>query len=264
MCCRLPDLPIRLGTTACAYPSVMATAQDGTDSVPLRIATWNCGSALRRGLSVLDELAADVVVLQSVSAGDLDAIDGSLFVGPAGKGLAAVPFNGWSFTPSPEDPELPGLLYCRVMSPVGTHVVDLAAIWALTGRDVPTYTEQFAAVLSFAATRESTMPLIIAGDLNASAQGPEIALHAANLETARQLGLVSSYHHVNAIAHGAEPTMTLRWWGRGGEECGYHCDFIFCSEELADSASAADVGEWATWVDSERSDHAPVVATFTI
>ena len=74
-----------------------------------------------------------------------------------------MPFNGWSFTPSPEDPELPGLLYCRVMSPVGTHVVDLAAIWALTGRDVPTYTEQFAAVLGFAATRESTMPLIIAG-----------------------------------------------------------------------------------------------------
>ena len=65
----------------------MATAQDGTDSVPLRIATWNCGSALRRGPSVLDELAADVVVLQSVSAGDLDAIDGSLFVGPAGKDL---------------------------------------------------------------------------------------------------------------------------------------------------------------------------------
>ena len=87
-CCVVasPDLPIRLGTTACAYPSVMATAQTAPTG-PIADRYLNCGSALRRGPSVLDELAADVVVLQSVSAGDLDAIDGSLFVGPAGKGL---------------------------------------------------------------------------------------------------------------------------------------------------------------------------------
>lgn len=235
-----------------------------SDASPMRIVTWHCGNALARQPSALDALAADVVVLQDVPADDIDHFDGHLFVGPARGGLAAIGFNGWSFTPSGEDPQLPGLLYCRLANRAGEHVADLAAIWALTGRDVASYTEQFAAILSFIATRESTAPLIAAGDLNASSQGPDVSAHTVNLETAEQLGLVSAYHHVNSVAHGAEPVMTLQWWDRSGQERGYHCDFIFCSEDAAETATAATVGDWSVWVESELSDHAPVSADFVL
>lgn len=236
----------------------------GPDTRMLRVATWNCGTALKREAQVLAELAADVVVLQGVAAADLDALDEHLFAGPPSSGLAVVPFNGWSFTPSVEDPQLAGLLYCQVIDPAGKYVADLAGVWALTGRDVASYTEQFAAILSFVATRQSAQPLIVAGDFNASAQGPNVTAHAANVGTAQQLGLVSAYHQANGIAHGQEPTMTLRWWGKGGEERGYHCDFIFCSQQLAGPDTSASVGDWATWVESERSDHAPLIATLAI
>lgn len=257
------------GGWAWAYASVMALSggeliSGGSDTQSLRVATWNSGMALKREPQVLAELAADAVVLQGVAAAELDGLEGHLFAGPPSSGLAVVPFNGWSFTPSVEDPQLPGLLYCQVLDPAGKHVADLAGVWALTGRDVASYTEQFAAILSFVATRQSTQPLIIAGDFNASAQGPNMTAHAANVETARQLGLVSAYHQANGIPHGQEPTMTLRWWGKGGEECGYHCDFIFCGQQLAGPNTSASVGDWATWVESERSDHAPVIATLAI
>lgn len=235
----------------------------------LRVATWNCGAALRDGPDALSELEADVVSLQNVAAADLDGpdghlFDGHLFVGPARGGLAAVPFNGWSFAPSPEDPELPGLLYCRVLDPARIHVADLAAVWALTGRDVASYTEQFAAILSFVATRESTSPLVVAGDLNSSTQGADVVAHATNLDTASRLGLTSAYHSINAIEHGAEPEMTLRWWGRDGEELSHHCDFIFCSGSMLQSPASAAVGDWNVWVESGRSDHAPVIAAITL
>ena len=115
---------------------------------------WN---ALARQPSALDALAADVVVLQDVPADDIDHFDGHLFVGPA---RADLPQSASTAGPSHHlgRSAIAGTSLLPTGEPAGEHVADLAAIWALTGRDVASYTEQFAAILSFIATRESTAP----------------------------------------------------------------------------------------------------------
>ena len=108
------------------------------------------------------------------------------------------------------------------------------------------------------------MPLVIAGDLNASAQGPSVVPHAVNVRSAAALGLVSVFHHVDRVEHGSESAMTLRWMGPGGIERRYHCDFVFASELLCNETTRVEVGDWGEWIGSGRSDHVPVVAEFDV
>lgn len=217
--------------------------------------------ALRHKREAINELCCSVLVIQECAEVDLEPYGDYRFKGPARKGFAVVAFDGWTIAASPDDPGLPGLIFVRVLSPTGQHVADFGGVWALTGTELK-YAQQFAQILGFLRSRESAVPLIVAGDLNASAQGPSVVPHAVNVGTARELGLVSVYHYVNGIDHGAEGAMTLRWMGPGGTERRYHCDFVFASEELCGAGARVEVGDWSTWIESGRSDHVPVVAEF--
>ncbi len=229
--------------------------------VPLgaRIATWNCRMGLHAKQAAIDELACDLLVLQECAESDLAKFAQFRFKGPSKKGLAVVAFNGWQLHESPDDPDFSNMVFVKVLDSLGRHVLDLAGVWALTGAPLK-YHEQFTKILEFLGGRDTNVPVVLAGDLNASAQGPRIPEHAENVRLAERIGLVSLYHEVNGIDHGSEPEMTLRWIGRGGEEFGYHCDFIFASVDLAEAVGAVQVGEWERWVESGRSDHAPVLA----
>lgn len=57
---------------------------------------------------------------------------------------------------------------------------------------------------------------VLAGDFNASLQGPSRKRHAVNLARLEQAGMLSAYHHHFDVAHGDEEAMTLRWIGPGG------------------------------------------------
>jgi len=238
------------------------TPDDSEAPATFWIATWNCRMGLGSKQDALAELDCDIVILQECAESDLDPFSEARFKGPSLKGLAAVALNGWLFVDAPDDPDYSNMILVQVMDPAGRHVFDLAAVWALTGAPLK-YHEQFTKIIEFCANRDARVPVVIAGDLNASAQGPKIEEHAANVALARSAALVSLYHEVNGVEHGSEADMTLRWIGRGGEEFGYHCDFIFASQGLADATTSAKVGDWAEWVESGRSDHAPVVAAIS-
>ena len=219
--------------------------------------------ALRRKRDAIEELQCSVLVIQECAEADLAPYGEYRFKGPARKGLAVITFDGWSIADSPDDPRLPGMIFVRILNPSGEHVADFGGVWALTGTERK-YHEQFAQVLDFVRARTSPLPLVIAGDLNASAQGPSVVPHAVNVRSAAALGLVSVFHHVDRVAHGSESAMTLRWMGPGGIERRYHCDFVFASEELCGESTSVEVGDWGVWIESGRSDHVPVVAEFDV
>lgn len=219
--------------------------------------------ALRRKRDAIEELQCSVLVIQECAEADLAPYGEYRFKGPAQKGLAVITFDGWSIADSPDDPRLPGMIFVRILNPSGEHVADFGGVWALTGTERK-YHEQFAQVLDFVRARTSPLPLVIAGDLNASAQGPSVVPHAVNVRSAAALGLVSVFHHVDRVEHGSESAMTLRWMGPGGIERRYHCDFVFASEQLCNEATRVEVGDWGEWIESGRSDYVPVVAEFEV
>jgi endonuclease/exonuclease/phosphatase family metal-dependent hydrolase len=100
---------------------------------------------------------------------------------------------------------------------------------------------------------------IVAGDLNASYQGPSSRQNRINIDKVHELGAVSAVHAHQGIEHGAdnEPP-TLRWIGRGGTPSFFHCDYIFVSQRLASRVVDVSVGAPAVWIESGRSDHCPL------
>lgn len=136
-------------------------------------------------------------------------------------------------------------------------------MWTNVQKDIdrPTYAGQFAATLQSWQSEISLYPTVIAGDLNASMQGPSKQPHAQNIETARSLGLQSAYHIFNNVEHGTEPDMTLKWVGRGKITYYYHCDFIFIPPRFQKNGSC-HVDQLFSTSEKHVSDHQAVVADF--
>ena len=154
----------------------------------------------------------------------------------------------------------PWCLPLDVRSPHGEIVTTLLAIWTVKkpGDGRPSYAAQFARVLDHWAPEIRSAQVVLAGDLNASLQGSSPRGHRRNLDTLHALGARSAYHHHHGVDHGVDEPATLRWIGRGGQPDGFHCDYIFVSEQLLPTVGSATVGPMSVWVDSGRSDHCPV------
>jgi exodeoxyribonuclease-3 len=149
-------------------------------------------------------------------------------------------------------------------SDLGLPSFVLLAFWALGSvhERLPSYASQFTEVLETWSDVIAKEPTVIAGDFNASAKSRSPA-HLRNVATAERLGLASAYHAFHRLEHGNERDMTLRWIGRGKVESRYHCDFVFVPAGWLDAVRGVTVGEWAEWIDSGRSDHAPVMVEFS-
>lgn len=233
----------------------------------MRISTWNCQGALHRKLDVVEAIGADVQIIQECA--EDAAIPGfqGLWYPPypgAPKGTGVFVRNGWSVEWTDDQRGLPWVRSVT-LSNTGTGVVfALLAVWTnVTKTEVrPNYAGQFAAVLDAYAEDIKRGKCIVAGDLNASRQGPSRTAHRANLETAASLGLVSAYHHANEAGDEDEADMTLKWIGPGKKEYLYHCDFIFVSSDLASGlqCSVLNTFEWPRRV----SDHQPVLADLQV
>lgn len=230
----------------------------------MRFATWNCRGAFEKKTDLAVVLRADVLLVQECAPRiAVPGFSSPLWYPPyegAKKGTGLYVSNGWTAEWLPHAEDLPWVRPARLGHPVVGKELTLLAVWTNKIRDDgrPPYAEQFARVLE--AYRDMIVGgrCIVAGDLNASVQGPSTEPHLVNLDTAKGLGLVSAYHHANGVAHGEEPDMTLRWVGPGRVEYFYHCDFVFVSHDLADGVASHVVPLF----DSDRplSDHQPVVA----
>lgn len=225
----------------------------------LRLATWNCRGALEKKTSVVEAIDADVLVVQECSEANASRTSAPWQPPYEGgsKGTAVFSRHPWKASPAPADPNLPWVLPVVLSNSQTLRRITLLAIWANKTKTSPAYAAQFALLLESYESLIRTRKCLIAGDLNASMQGPSRKPHAQNLQRARDLGLLSAYHHIKGVEHGQEPDMTLRWIGPGRREYFYHCDYIFLPKQLA-AGSRCKVLDTFVW-NPPVSDHQPVI-----
>lgn len=225
----------------------------------LRLATWNCRGALDKKSQVVNTIDADVLVVQECSEADLLDTGGPWCAPYDGgnKGTGVFFRAPWNASVLEADRNLPWVLPVELVNSSTGQRIALLAIWANKTKNSPTYAAQFALLLESYAHLIRSGGCVIAGDLNASIQGPSRKPHAQNLQRANNLNMVSAYHHTAGIQHGNEPDMTLRWIGRGRREYFYHCDYIFLPKQLA-AGSRCKVLDTFVW-NPPVSDHQPVI-----
>ena len=260
-------------TTAQQLHEFLAAGEHQLELVAMRVGTWNCRQRLDDKVGWIDELACDVIVVPECARdsglsqqlgvnalwkGDYDA-----------KGLGVFAFNGWQLSLDDSREDLPWCLPVHAQHPDLDTSFLLLAMWTVKrdGDGRPSYAGQFAKVIDEWHDPLSTGDVIIAGDLNASFQGPSVKAHEQNVARLADMGYRSAYHLATGLAHGEERDMTLRWIGEGKVPYFFHCDYIFVSGQLADQVESAQVGSMAEWVESGspgRSDHCPVTADLSI
>ena len=214
-------------------------------------------------LDALDELKCQIIVVQECAQRVALSFDGTAqWKGDfPHKGFGVFAFDGWTIEPMADPDPHPWLLPVRAISPNGEIQFTLLAVWtvkrARDGR--PSYAGQLAASIDRYQSLLRTGPVVLAGDLNASAQLPKREEHQRNIAHLEALGVRSAFHHHRRLEHGEEEAMTLRWIGPGYKQHEFHCDFVFLSADLQQRIVGVEIGDMPSWVESKRSDHCPVV-----
>lgn len=232
------------------------------------IGTWNCRMGIDRKREAIERLGCDVLVVPECKSEPALSKRSDVSFQWRGryplKGLGVFGFRGWKVEPAEEPNPLDWLLPLRVIDPAGTETALLLAIWTVANTEEkwPSYSRQVKAAITEWEGKVRTEPVVLAGDLNCSAQGPSSKPHLKNVARLEEMGARSAYHAHRGVPHGEEPDMTLRWIGRGKREFTYHCDFIFLSSAIGHRLEGVTVGSIADWVDTRLSDHVPVMATF--
>ena len=232
----------------------------------MRLVSWNCQAGFDKKTHVVDRLNPDVLVLQECN--EVNVLSQRSDVShlwrtpgnPGSKGFGIYAMNGWTVRPIASPSDDPWLIPCEIFTPKGTEWARLLGMWTNVqkGVDRPNYAGQFAQSLETWRHEIEKVPTLIAGDLNASLQGPSKAPHQQNIITAESLGLRSAYHHFNNIDHGNEQDMTLKWVGPGKVTYYYHCDFVFIPPALQ-SNGTCNIDPIFTSSEKHISDHQPVV-----
>jgi len=231
----------------------------------MRIGTWNCRLDLDGKRRAFARLELDLAVVPESSENPAMASQpgaSHLWTGRnPKKGLGVFAFAPWSIQPIVESNPLPWCLPAEARHIDGRSLI-LLAVWTVksTGDGRPSYASQLTAVIDRWRSQIEHQQVIIAGDINASFQGPSVEPHTSNFEVLASIGAHSAYQ----LVHGPlEPDLeppTLRWIGPGRKPYHYHCDYILVSAALAESVRSAEVGSLEDWVESGLSDHCPVVA----
>lgn len=232
----------------------------------MRFVTWNCQAGFDKKVRVIERLNPDVLVLQECN--EVNALSQRPDVShlwrtpghPGSKGFGIYAMNGWNVRTINAPTDDPWLIPCEIISPNGDIWARLLGMWTNVQKGVerPNYAGQFAQSLNTWRDDITKVPTLIAGDLNASLQGPSKAPHQKNITTAESLGLRSAYHHFNDINHGEENEMTLKWVGPGKVTYYYHCDFIFVPPAFQ-SNGVCSIDPIFSSSDTHISDHQPVV-----
>jgi exodeoxyribonuclease-3 len=242
----------------------------------MRLVAWNVAMKAHSKLPLLVEhFHPDVAVISECAMEDvLRAKCGLLmpecsiaWVGDRPhKGLAVVGFGDYHVALSDcFDKRLQWLAPVDVTGPVEFA---LLGVWAMNHRASEHHPEanglrQPGAALSIYHRWLSDRDVVMTGDFNDNVRwdkpGANKPTFADTLAACGRAGLISAYHEWFNEAQGHESRPTLYWMTRKEDGPKYHIDFAFIPETWRSKLTNVEVGDYARWVGSGLSDHAPVL-----
>lgn len=246
----------------------------------MKIVTWNCNGALRKKLSEVDDLDADVLVVQECEDPQLyngnyfDWAGDYLWIGTTkNKGIGVFPKKGnrvnklsWhgSFAINGLVPVHNSTAWTtsdlRLFLPFSLDErVTVLAVWT-KGSDNESfrYVGQLWKYLQIHMKDLSGPSTIIIGDLNSNAvwdRKDRWWSHSGVVAELANAGIRSLYHHAMQEEQGAESIPTFYLQRNLSKP--YHIDYVFVSSDLI-STSSLEIGKSSDWL--PLSDHVPLVA----
>lgn len=250
----------------------------------MKIVTWNCNGGFRNKLEHIDQLEADILVIQecedpSQSSKAYQDWAGNNYIWKGeskNKGIGIFSKNGYSVQPL----EWTGMFTMkglvskskalewsskelRLFLPVLINEeYTLLGVWTKGGKesDVFGYMGQFWKYLQIHRDKLSGQKTIIAGDFNSNARWDKPDRwwnHSDVVVELGELGVQSLYHHFYGEEQGGESRPTFHLHRNLIKT--YHIDYVFLSEDIL-SASSMEMpcGEWLS-----VSDHYPISVFMT-
>lgn len=243
----------------------------------MRLVSWNCNGALRKKTALLDELEADILIIQECedpaqsTAAYQDWAGQYLWTGHSrNKGLGVFakhdqplrPLN-WdrTQTPDPSDP--------TQLTPWGTkdlefflpfQVGDLTAVAVWTKRKKVGGYSYIGQAWRFIHLHKDDIPetrFMFIGDFNSNAIWDRPRRNWNFSDVMRHLkerNIKSLYHHATNEDYGNEKTPTFYFFKK--QEKPFHIDYAFCSLDILEHARIK-IEPYDRWV--EKSDHVPLV-----
>lgn len=247
----------------------------------MKIITWNCNGALRKKKGALEDLDADILVIQECEdpaqstkeylswAGDY------LWIGTSkNKGIGVFPKNGNKVRKLPWNGcfQIDGLeskstsLKCsttdlRLFLPFTINDQYTAlGVWTKgSNSEAFGYMGQFWKYLQIHRKELSSERTIIIGDFNSNKiwdMADRWWSHTDVVNELEEMGIQSLYHHQKKELQGEETKPTFYLHRK--EEKPYHIDYAFISKDLISKANI-EVGERKDWI--AVSDHMPLLIT---
>ena len=231
----------------------------------MRLVTWNCNGALRNKAYLLDELNADLVIIQECED-------------PARLNDAA---NQWfdSYLWHGDNPNKGIGVFSRANLPLRHIDLDsrntelmlpfsfgdartALAVWTKRGNGTyGSYIGQFWQYMKENSSFISNSSFIC-GDFNSNKQWDgrkRVGNHTDVVDKLEYMGFSSIYHYIFNEPHGGESVPTFFMYRKDDKT--YHIDYVFLSQRYADIDGASiELPVDAQW--RSASDHIPIVVDF--
>lgn len=227
--------------------------------------TWNLNMRTSRCVDFLRGLSADVLVVQEahvdqVALSPPDPTRERWAFAPSGKTFGVLVREGYSLQPL----ECDAPPWCIPVGIAGPDIrFTLIATWALTFKPQrPSSTDQLKTLIDVFATDSQFAPLVIAGDMNASARQGTHRAHLANVNALRGYGLESAFHWRHGYADDSDVPTTLRWVS--DPSASYHCDLVFVPPEWRTDGLTVTLGDADLVFGGGLSDHLPVIVDLPV
>lgn len=234
----------------------------------MKIVSWNCNGALRNKFATLNEIKADIYIVQECENPTLTNSPeykkwskNHLWLGDnKNKGIGifakqSIKLDRLPWTNEYKDHTVKHFLPCRVNSNF-----DLLAVWTHKNNSPNFgYIGQFWKYLQVNSNKFEN--IIIAGDFNSNViwdQWDRWWNHSDVVKQLRNQGIESLYHLNSGELQGKEtkPTFFLQ----RKLEKPYHIDYFFGSKKFQKELSQLTIGNIEKWL--EISDHLPLTAEF--
>jgi len=227
----------------------------------MHLVTWNaCKGQFNRKVPLLDQLAADVAVVQEIASPGEDTEQTFWFGDNLRQGLAVIARDPYRLRHLPQQHGVPKFVIPVAVD--GPQPFVLFAVWTQRESRSTRYVRAASTAIDMYASTFRENRVVLLGDFNSNAiwdkHHPADRNHSAMVGRLAAHGLVSAYHHHTGEIHGQEkqPTLYFRW----NQSKPYHIDYCFLPRQWADGIQRVEVGSFDAW--RKFSDHRPLSVHF--